>query len=204
MWRYSLHTSSDVFVKSTDTHQYLHATSCHVYHSGKSIPYSQVQHFNRVCSENHFFDKRYNDLEVWLSNRGYNEQLVRQQILKVRKYRTTELLIIGFKKGKSLKDVLVRTKVPPLKTEKGFCGPCNKPRCGIFKYITKTHQFESSSTKIIYSIRPQNLNWVSKNVVYFFTCKTCHKQYTGSTELLRSRFDNQRCLHRNFFRNKKS
>ena len=27
----------DVFVKSTDTYQYLHATSCHVHHSKKSI-----------------------------------------------------------------------------------------------------------------------------------------------------------------------
>ena len=65
--------------------------------------------------------------------------------------------IIGFKKGKSL---LVRAKVPPLKTEEGFCGPCNKPRCEICKHITKTHQFPS--TKCIYSIRPQNLNCAFK------------------------------------------
>ena len=111
--------------------------------------------------------------------------------------------LIGFKKGKSLKNILVRTKVPPLKTEKGFCGPCDKPRCQICKHVTKTHQFESSSTKRIYSIRPQNLNCASKNVVYLFTCKTCHKQYTGSTEEFRSRFNNYRCSHRNFLRNKK-
>ena len=104
-------------------------------------------------------------------NRGYNEKLVRQQILKARKYKRAELLhsqreevhknklvfnitycpifsklknilskirllltpdrehskvfediqIIGFKKGKSLKDILVRAKVLPLKTEEGFC-----------------------------------------------------------------------------------
>ena len=83
--------------------------------------------------------------------------------------------ITGFKKGKSLKDILVRAKVPPLKTEEGFCGPCSKPRCEICKHITKTHQFESSSTKRIYSIRLQNLNCASKNVVYLLTCKTCHK-----------------------------
>ena len=111
--------------------------------------------------------------------------------------------ILGFGKRKSLKDILVRAKVPPLKTEKGFCGPCNKPRCEICKHITKTHQFESSSTKRIYSIRPQNLNCASKNVVYLFTCKTCHKQYTGSTEEFRSRFNNYRFLHRIFLRNKK-
>ena len=83
---------TDVFVKSTDTHQYLHATSCHVYHSKKSIPYIQALRFNRICSKNQFFDKRFNGLEVWLKNLGYNEKLVRQQILKARKYKRTELL----------------------------------------------------------------------------------------------------------------
>ena len=63
---------TDELVKSTDTHQYLHATSCHVYHSKKSIPYSQALRFNRICSENQFLDKRCNGLEEWLKNRGYN------------------------------------------------------------------------------------------------------------------------------------
>ena len=57
---------TDVFVKSTDTHQYLHATSCHAYHSKKFILYSQALRFNRIFSKNHLFDKRCNDLEVWL------------------------------------------------------------------------------------------------------------------------------------------
>ena len=150
------------FVKSTGNHQYHHETSCHVYHSKKSIPYCQSLRFNMTCSENQFFDKRCNDLEVWLKNRGYNEKLVRQQILKAQKYRRTELLhsqreevhknklvfnityypifsklknisfkihllltpdrehrkvlenfpIIDFQKGKSLKDILVRSTVP--------------------------------------------------------------------------------------------
>ena len=70
---------TDVFVKSTDTDQYHHITSCHVYHSKQSIPYSQALRFDRICSENQFFDKRCNDLEVWLKNRGSNEKLVRQK-----------------------------------------------------------------------------------------------------------------------------
>ena len=145
-----------------------------------------------TTQKNQFFGKRCNDLEVWLKNRGYNEKLVRQQNLKARKYKRTDLLhsqreevhknklvfnttyypifsklknilskihllqtpdrehskvfedipVIGFKKGKSLKDIPVRAKVPPHKTEEGFCGPCSKPRCEIYKHITKTHQFE--------------------------------------------------------------
>ena len=50
--------------------------------------------------------------------------------------------IIGFKKGKSLKDILLRVKVSSLKSEKGLCGPCNKTICEICKRNTKTHQFE--------------------------------------------------------------
>ena len=60
----------------------------------KSTPYSQVLHFNRIYLENPFFDKRFNNLEVWLKHHGYNEKLVRQQILKARKYGRTKLLHI--------------------------------------------------------------------------------------------------------------
>ena len=42
-------------------------------------------------------------------------------------------------------------------------------------------------------IRPQKLNCTSNNVVYLFTCKICHKKYTGRTEEFRSRFTNYRC-----------
>ena len=83
---------TDVFAKSNDTHQYLYATSRHVYYSKKSIPYNQALRFNRICSENQFFDNKCNHLEVWIKNGGYNEKLVRQQILKAWKYRRTELV----------------------------------------------------------------------------------------------------------------
>ena len=186
-------------------------------------------------------------------NCGYNKKLVKQQILKARKYRRAQLLhsqreevhknkmvfdityypifsklqnilskihlflipgrehrkvfenvpTIGFKKGKSLKDILVRVEVPPLKTKESSCGPFNKPRCEICKHITNKHQCESSSKKRIYFNRTKNLKSASKNVVYLFTCKTCHKQYTGSTEEFRGRFNNYRWSHRNFLRNKK-
>ena len=43
----------------------------------------------------------------------------------------------------------------------------------------------------------------SENVVYLFTCKTCSKQYTESTEDFRPRFNNYRCNHINFLKRKK-
>ena len=35
------------------------------------------------------------------------------------------------------------------------------------------------------------------------SCKTCHKQYNGSSEEFRARFNNNRCAHRNFCENMK-
>ena len=57
---------NDLYIKPTDAHQYLHASSGHVYHFKKSIPCSQALRLNRICSENLSYSKRYNDLEVWL------------------------------------------------------------------------------------------------------------------------------------------
>ena len=61
---------TDLHIKLTDTHQHLHASSCHVFHYKNSIPYSQALRLNRICSESSFFDKRCNDLEIWLRERG--------------------------------------------------------------------------------------------------------------------------------------
>ena len=41
---------TDLYIKPTDTHQYLEFSSCHVYHSKKSIPCSQALRFNR-CNQ---------------------------------------------------------------------------------------------------------------------------------------------------------
>ena len=138
--------------KPKDTHQHLHASSCHVYYSLR---------LNKICSENSFCYKRCNGLEVWLRGWGYSDKLVRQQVLKARKHKRKHLFndkenkrnvyrlllnitchpnfsnlkdtmpflhllltsdqkhqklshkgsITGFRKAKSLKDILVRVKV---------------------------------------------------------------------------------------------
>ena len=84
--------TTDLYVKPTDSHQYLHTSSCHVFHSKVSIPYSQALRLNRICSEGTVFDKRCNKLESWLMSRGYSEKLVRRQILRARKLKRDDLL----------------------------------------------------------------------------------------------------------------
>ena len=81
---------TDLYTKPMDTHQYLEFSSCHIHHSKKSIPYSQALCFNKICSENRFFNNRYNQLECLLKDWGYNEKVVKQ-ILKARKFTRKDL-----------------------------------------------------------------------------------------------------------------
>ena len=86
------HISTDLFVKETDTHQYLEFFSCHPYHCKKGIPYSPGLRINRICSDVDNFDKRCNELESWLHERGYNEKMVRAEILRARAIPRYDLL----------------------------------------------------------------------------------------------------------------
>ena len=83
---------TDLFFKPIDTSQFLDPTSCHPYHYKKGIPYSQALRLNRICSDNETFDRRCNDLEKWLMERGYNEKMIRKQILSAREYSRNDLL----------------------------------------------------------------------------------------------------------------
>ena len=74
---------TDLYVTPTDTRQYLLSSSCHPFYCKKDIPYSLALRLNRNCSNNEFLDKRYNDLEKHLLERGYSEKMVRKEILRV-------------------------------------------------------------------------------------------------------------------------
>ena len=49
----------DLYIKPTDSHQYLLPTSCHPPHCSKNIPYSLAL---RISSDDEAFEKRVNDL----------------------------------------------------------------------------------------------------------------------------------------------
>ena len=81
-----------MFAKPTDTHQFLDPTSSHLYHCKKRIPYNQALRLNRICSDNETFDRRYNEFEKGLMGRGYNEKMIRKQILSAREYPRNDFL----------------------------------------------------------------------------------------------------------------
>ena len=74
--------STDLFVKSTDTHQYLLHTSCHPSHIKKSIPFSPALRIRRICSTTEKFQQRPNELLEFLCKRGHRRQYVQSQINK--------------------------------------------------------------------------------------------------------------------------
>ena len=65
--------------------------------------------------------------------------------------------VIGFRRTKSLKDILVRVKVSPVMKNEEFCGPCKKWRCEICEHIVSTDSFESITKQRSNFVRPENL-----------------------------------------------
>lgn len=110
-----------------------------------------------------------------------------------------EIPIVGFRRGKSLKDMLVRAKVPLKENIQGKSESCSGKRCGVCPFVRNTSEFTSKDGKK-FSIRKPNLNCNSTNVVYLLTCKTCGVQYVGSCATkFRLRFNNYKsCNDRHF------
>ena len=74
---------TSLFTKSTDSHQYLHDTSCHRSIYKKLIPYGQAIRMKRICSNEVDLQRKLLDLESWLTDRGYKSEIIRPEIQKV-------------------------------------------------------------------------------------------------------------------------
>ena len=246
---------SDLFTKSTDTHQYLQYSSCHPFHTKRSIPYSQTLRLRRICSEEDDFQKRVLELKGWLNNRGYDSELVNKQVEDAMQVnRETALLekcpndgndndrdvlvltyhpalskkvfeiirsnhnilalgeehrelfsrtpMVSFRRTKSLKDILVRAMVKCQSTEPNVCTGCNKRSdCQVCNILVNSDKFSNREGTRVYNIRKGTLHCNSKNVIYLLTCKTCNKQYIGSTtRSFRERYNNYKSKFRKYFR----
>ena len=102
---------------------------------------------------------------------------------------------VSFRAGFSLRKHLVRDKVYPLLRECESSG-CNKSRCQTCLNVNNTDVFQSFVTKETYKIN-HKLDFDSKCIIYFFSCKTCGLQYLGSTvERFRFRWNNYKNCQR--------
>ena len=110
--------------------------------------------------------------------------------------------LIGFRKGKSLKDFLVRAKIQE-NVENPGCFKCKKkgrgPRCQVCDVVVESTEFTNRDRTKTYQIRQGPLDCNSKFVIYLLECKVCGKQNCGSTEtLFRYRFNNYKSKFRKY------
>ena len=75
--------STDLYIKPTDGHQYLHYKSSHPEHIKNSIPYSQALKLSGICSSEKDFKGHVDRMKVWFLARDYPENVVNEQINKV-------------------------------------------------------------------------------------------------------------------------
>ena len=76
--------STDLYIISTDRHQYLHYTFLHAEHTKKSVVYSQALRLSRICSEEKDFKKHIAEMKSWFSQRGYPQKLIETETSKVK------------------------------------------------------------------------------------------------------------------------
>ena len=83
---------TDLYCKATDCHQYLHYDSCHPDHMKKSSVYSQGLRIKRLCSDSERLQQHLSSLKGWFCERGYPEDIVDEQLQRVKSRDREELL----------------------------------------------------------------------------------------------------------------
>ena len=237
------HLSTDLYVKETDSHQFLHFDSCHPYHTKKGIPYGQALRIRRICSDDGSFESRVADLRQWLLSRGHKNDLVESQIEKARSLDRDALLsevnqkvndfskvylvvtyhpalskklhdglrnnhnilnvdeehrrvfsqipMVSFRRAKTIKDVLVRSKLKTEEFQPGSSNKCNRSNCLVDTFLDDSNVFTNADGSRVFNLRKGHLYCNSRFVVYKLRCLTCGLQYVGSTiTKFRERFNN--------------
>ena len=112
--------TTDLYLKLTDTHQYLQRDSCHPGHCKQSIPYSQTLRICWICSEKWDYLQRTEELKGCLFNRGYNKNDVQHQINRMKELSRDALLLLKKRTNSPLDWVLLivtnHPSLPPLKS----------------------------------------------------------------------------------------
>ena len=84
--------STDLHIKSTDRHQFLHYTSFHPDHTKCSIIYSQALRVSRTCSNKSNLLKHLENMKFRFEVRGYPNKLIGQEMEKVKFFRNGNVL----------------------------------------------------------------------------------------------------------------
>ena len=61
--------STDLHIKPTDCHQYLHYSSGHPEHTKRSIVYIQLLHVSWICSCENDFNRHKSNMKIWFQKK---------------------------------------------------------------------------------------------------------------------------------------
>lgn len=78
---------TDIFYKTTDTHQYLHFNSCHPRHTKRAIPYNLARKTCTIVNSETVKIQRLHQLKQFLMKRNYPEKIIDDAIEKCKKIR---------------------------------------------------------------------------------------------------------------------
>ena len=87
-----------LYVKPTDSHNFLHAKSAHPKHLIKNLPYSQALRIRRICSDDNELERHNQALIKQFLARGYPNDLITSQIAKARHTPREQTLTLTRKK----------------------------------------------------------------------------------------------------------
>ena len=115
-----------------------------------------------------------------------------------------DIPVVGFRNGKSLKDHLVRAKLPNVEIA-GRSESCGKGNCQVCDYICDTDIFNTKACGETFKIQSGILNCSSQKVVYLFKCRICGESpYFGKAKTkFRARFNNYKSAHRSYRKKRK-
>ena len=84
--------TTDIYYKSTDTHQYLHFGSSHPRHIKRAIPYNLARRICTIVSEEETKNQRLNELKTFLLDQLYPINLINDGIKKAKEINRDELI----------------------------------------------------------------------------------------------------------------
>ena len=105
------------------------------------------------------------------------------------------LPLVSFRRAKTLRDILVRSKLPQPSHAPDECRGYNRRNCQVCNFLVKGGTFSNREGTRNFQLRKGALDCNTRLVVYKLQCKTCNKQYIGSTSTpFRYRFNNYKRL----------
>ena len=106
--------------------------------------------------------------------------------------------IVGFRRGKSVKDHLVRVLLPVLNNTFGS-EPCGKRNFQVCQFIVNTDNFSPVTADETFEINKGPLNCNSKKVAYLSEFKKCKNPYVGKAQTkFRMSLNNYKSVDKSF------